>query len=73
MEPYRMKIKKFLQKVGEWLKVNGECIYDTLPWRVYGEGPTLVPEGTFTDTDRSDLLQKISVIRLKIIASMQSL
>lgn len=46
--------KKILTEVGEWLKVNGECIYDTLPWRVYGEGPTLVPEGTFTDTDRSD-------------------
>ena len=34
------------------MKVNSEAIYDTRPWKVYGEGPTVVPEGSFTDTDR---------------------
>jgi alpha-L-fucosidase len=27
-----------LREVGDWLRVNGEAIYDTRPWKVYGEG-----------------------------------
>jgi alpha-L-fucosidase len=26
--------------VGTWLSINGEAIYGTKPWKVYGEGPT---------------------------------
>ncbi len=36
--------------MGKWLKVNGESIYGTRYWKVFGEGPTVVPEGHFTDT-----------------------
>jgi len=38
-----------LREVGAWLRVNGEAIYSTRPWRVYGEGPTKAAEGAFHD------------------------
>jgi alpha-L-fucosidase len=45
--------QKILLEIGRWLVVNGEAIYDTRPWQVYGEGPTEVLEGSFTDTKRA--------------------
>ena len=35
--------------IGDWLRVNGEAIYDTRPWRVPGEGPTRITDGQFSD------------------------
>jgi alpha-L-fucosidase len=31
-----------LQTVGAWMRVNGEGIYGSRPWKVHGEGPCLV-------------------------------
>lgn len=31
-----------LLKMGEWLKINGEGIYGSTPWCIYGEGPSEV-------------------------------
>jgi alpha-L-fucosidase len=42
---------KTLLAVGAWLKVNGEAIYDTRPWRLYGEGPTQIEAGQFHDSE----------------------
>ena len=45
------EVQRVLLGVGAWLSVNGEAIYGTRPWRVYGEGPTKVTAGSFHDTD----------------------
>jgi alpha-L-fucosidase len=45
------EVQEVLREVGSWLRVNGESIYGTRPWKICGEGPTKVAAGAFHDTD----------------------
>lgn len=41
--------RKVFLEIGKWLDTNGEGIYSTRPWTEFGEGPTTVSEGNFSD------------------------
>ena len=41
--------QKVLLELGDWLKTNGQAIYDTRPWITYGEGPIKEPTGGFRE------------------------
>ncbi len=36
-----------LDGITAWMQVNGEAIYATRPWKLYGEGPDMVKSGSF--------------------------
>jgi alpha-L-fucosidase len=40
----------FLTEMAAWMKVNGEAIYATRPWKIFGEGPTETAEGAFKES-----------------------
>lgn len=50
--------EKMLLEIGNWLSINGEAIYDTRPWKCFGEGPTEVTSGSFADTKRKEFTSK---------------
>jgi len=47
-----------LDEIAAWLKVNGEAIFETRPWTVYGEGPNAIKSGSFQGNSISTLGEK---------------
>lgn len=45
--------EKTLLEIGNWLLINGESIYGTRPWKIYGEGPTKTAFGSFTESPKN--------------------
>ncbi|MGJ8679096.1 alpha-L-fucosidase [Paraglaciecola sp.] len=51
-------VRDRLLAMGDWLKTNGESIYDTRPWDIYGEGPAEVIEGHLSEHKNKDNTEK---------------
>jgi alpha-L-fucosidase len=45
------EVRNSLLEIGAWLTLNGEAIYDSTPWIIYGEGPTQIQAGFGHDKD----------------------
>lgn len=41
--------QQMLREIGRWLEINGEAIYASRPWVVYGEGPTATATGHLSE------------------------
>jgi alpha-L-fucosidase len=50
------KERLILERIGAWMSMNGEAIYATRPWKVYGEGPNVVHAGSF----QGETIQQLS-------------
>jgi alpha-L-fucosidase len=49
------KERLILERLGEWFKINGEAIYATRAWTVFGEGPNMIKAGSFQGQTISEL------------------
>jgi alpha-L-fucosidase len=49
------KERHILTRIAAWMSVNGEAIYATRPWKVFGEGPHMIKAGSFQGNSVSQL------------------
>ena len=49
---------KIISEIGAWMKVNGEAIYATRPWKTFGEGPSTVTQEKGHFGGQSDVQKK---------------
>lgn len=47
-----------LDQITRWIEVNGEAIFATRPWKIFGEGPNMVKSGSFQGDTISKLGEK---------------
>ncbi len=40
--------RKVVEEVGSWMNLNSESIYDTRPWKKFGEGPSVENQAKLT-------------------------
>ena len=43
------EVERLLSDITAWMKVNGEAIHSTRPWKIYGEGKTKTDAGHFKE------------------------
>jgi alpha-L-fucosidase len=52
------KEEAIVDEIGAWAARNGEAIFATRPWRVFGEGPTKPPAGMLNEQDASPFTEE---------------
>jgi len=43
------EVEALLKELAAWMSANGEAVFATRPWKVYGEGPATVSGGAFKE------------------------
>jgi alpha-L-fucosidase len=41
------QMETFLREMADWMKINGDALFGTRPWTIFGEGPTGFKSGAF--------------------------
>jgi alpha-L-fucosidase len=57
------RAKTILLELGGWLKINGEAIYSTRPWKIFGEGPTNNKAGEYSEREEKPFVYTSNDIR----------
>jgi alpha-L-fucosidase len=52
------KEEAIVDRIASWTQRNGEAIFGTRPWRIFGEGPTRPPEGMLNEQDAKPFTAK---------------